>query len=566
MREPPRPAPERVHPIVTPIKSVKPINVGDWRNQRPVFSSGVAPCVSGCPAGEQVREYIALALQGKLAEAWYKIKEDNPIPAVMGRVCYHPCETVCNRVELDQAVAIHCLERGIGDYGLKQGLKIKAGAAKEEKVAVIGSGPAGLSAAYHLARKGYGVSVYDAGAKPGGMLRYGIPAYRLPKDVLEAEVEGVAALGVEFVCGARIGENVPWDKLRHYSGVVVSAGCSVGRKLAIAGSDQTGILDGLSFLNAVDSEGVAQSCRGANVLVIGGGNVAIDVGRVAKRLGASKVTLAFLESLEAMPAHAQERDEARAEGVVFAPSRHFLEFQNRNGRLSGVRCERINSFELDRQSNLVVDAVPGSEHILEADTIVVAIGQRAELGFLPPQVQKVWSAVASGEAALSDRQWIVAAGDIVDGPSSVAKAIGGGKRAAAQLEALLQGRSASTDKERATPVGIESLNKAYFSRIEREAPPSAAPGARISGFDEVVGELSAEAFLAEAQRCFHCGDCNVCGNCWVFCPEAAIQKAQDSERADGLERFQVDYQTCKGCGICKRECPRGAIVMQEEFQ
>jgi NADPH-dependent glutamate synthase beta subunit-like oxidoreductase len=301
------------------------------------------------------------------------------------------------------------------------------------------------------------------------------------------------------------------------------------------------------------------------VLVIGGGNVAIDVGRVAKRLGASKVTLAFLESQEAMPAHPEEQDEARAEGLTFVPGRHFLEFENRNGRLSGVRCVRINSFELDRQSNVVVDAVAGSEHVLEADTVVVAIGQYADLGFLPAAVHKVWPAVASGEAALSDRQWIVCAGDVVDGPSSVAKAIGGGKRAAAQLEALLQGRSVSTN-ERPAPVGFASLNQAYFARARREEPPAAAPSARISGFDEVVGELSREAFLAEAQRCFHCGDCNFCGNCWIFCPEASIQRAPNSEGANGLLRFEVDYQTCKGCGICKRECPRGAIVMEEEVQ
>ena len=565
MREPPRPAAERVHPIVTPNKPAKPSNVGDWRNQRPVFTSREAPCVGGCPAGEQIREYIALALQGKLSEAWYKIKEDNPIPAVMGRVCYHPCETACNRVELDQAVAIHCLERSIGEHGLKQGLKIEAGAAKKEKVAVIGSGPAGLSAAYQLARNGYGVSVYDAGAKPGGMLRYGIPAYRLPKDVLDAEIAGIAALGVDFVCGAKIGENVPWDRLRQYSGVVVSAGCSVGRKLKIAGSEQPGILDGLSFLKEVDSARVAQSCRGAKVLVIGGGNVAIDVGRVAKRLGAKEVTLAFLESQEAMPAHAEERADALAEGLKFASGRHFLEFQNRDGRLSGVRCVRINSFKLDAQSNVVVDAVPGSEHVLEADSIVVAIGQHAELGFLPAEAGRAWPALASGEAVRSEQQWIVAAGDIVDGPSSVAKAVGGGKRAAAQLDALLQGRSVSTN-EKSASVGFELLNKAYFAHIEREEAPVTEPSARIGGFDEVMGELSHEAFLAEAGRCLHCGDCNFCGNCWIFCPEASIQEAPNSEGANGLARFQVDYRTCKGCGICKRECPRAAIVMTEEVE
>jgi len=565
MREPPRPAPERIHPIVTLIKPGKPVNVGDWRNHRPVFTRRVPPCAAGCPAGEQIRDYIALALQGKMAEAWYRIKEDNPIPAVMGRVCYHPCESVCNRVELDQAVAIHCLERRIGDYGLQHGLKVNVDAAKKEKVAVIGSGPAGLSAAYQLAREGYGVTVYDSAPKPGGMLRYGIPGYRLPKDILDAEIEGIAALGIEFVGGATVGKDMPWDTMRDYSGVVVSAGCSAGRNLNLPGCDQPGVLDGLSFLRAVNSGTGTQSCHEAKVLVIGGGNVAIDVGRVAKRLGAREVTLAFLESLETMPAHPEEQADARAEGVTFLPGRHFVEFQSRNGRVSGVRCMRIKSFRLDAQSNVMVDAVPDSEHFLEADTIVLAIGQRADLAFLPPEVKGNWPAVAAGGVTLSGEQWIVGAGDVVEGPSSVVKAIGGGKRAAAQLDALLQGRTLPTNAP-PTPVDFDLLNMGYFAPAERQQPPCGAPASRMSGFGEVVGELSSEAFLVEARRCFHCGDCNYCSNCWVFCPESSIQMLPDSEGPNGLPRFQVDHQTCKGCGICMHECPRGAIVMEEEFQ
>ena len=301
------------------------------------------------------------------------------------------------------------------------------------------------------------------------------------------------------------------------------------------------------------------------MLVIGGGNVAIDAGRVAKRLGASRVTLAFLESLDEMPAHAEEQAEARAEGLTLVPSMHFLGFERSSGRLSGVRCVCINSFKLDRQSNLVVDVVPGSEHVLQADTIVVAIGQKADLAFLAPHIRRVWPTVASGDAALNNGQWIVAAGDVVEGPSSVVQAIGGGKRAAADLDALLQGRSVPT-RERPAPIGFEAINKVYFAGAQREEPPSAPFASRSSGFDEVVGELSSEAFQAEGGRCLHCADCNFCGNCWIFCPEASIQRAPDSEGADGCARFQVDYQTCKGCGICMRECPRGAIVMREEVQ
>ena len=563
MREPPRPAPERIKPVVAIIKAAKPASVGDWRNQRPVFVKQLPPCSAGCPASEQIRDYIALALQDKMAEAWHLIKEDNPIPAVMGRVCYHPCESKCNRVEFDEAIAIHCLERRIGDYGLQQGLRVDAPTKNAHKIAVIGSGPAGLSAAYHMARRGYRVTVYDAGAEPGGMLRYGIPSYRLPKDVLDAEIAGIAALGVDFVNDAALGKNLSWDALRDFDGVVLSVGCSVGRSLDIPGAGQSGVYDGLSFLHAVNSGAGMPDIAGAKVLVIGGGNVAIDVGRVAKRLGAREVSMAFLESENKMPAYPEEQADARAEGVSFLPGRHFLEFQSAGGRVSGVRCVRISSFRFEPQSGPIVDVMPNSEHVLEADVVVVAIGQQAALGFLPLELADKWTAVAAGAAARSGRHWIVGAGDAAEGPSSVVRAVGGGKRAAKTLDALLQGRDQPVD-EHIPPVGFERLNMAYFANAPRRQPPHGDPAVRILGFDEVVGELPNEAFRAEAERCFHCGDCNFCSNCWVFCPEASIQKSGDVEGANGLPRFEVEYNSCKGCGICMHECPRAAIVMQEE--
>jgi NADPH-dependent glutamate synthase beta subunit-like oxidoreductase len=492
-----------------------------------------------------------------MADAWQKIKEDNPIPAVMGRVCYHRCEQVCYRASLDQAIGIHNIERRIGDYGLEHGLQVDAAPARSERVAVIGSGPAGLSAAYHLARKGYRITVYEADDRPGGLLRQGIPAYRLPRSILDAEIQGIADLGVKFICGAAVGKEAPWDDLKAFSAVVVSARSAQSGRLNIPGDESSGILDGLAFLRSLNANGASV---GKSVLVIGGGSAAIEGARAALRLGAQEVTIVYSDTREEMPAREFEVHDAEEEGIklmfLVAPLTASQE-----GGQTRLHLQRMQPGERDGKRRPV--PIPGDEFDLLADTVLVAIGQQADLRFLPERIRERWQALAGGEAVQIEGQWFIGAGDILSGPSSVAHAIGNGKRAAAQLGALLQGQELPA-KARRRGVRLDSFNMTYFASAPRQEPPVLAPASRVKGFDEVTGGLSDEALLAEAGRCFHCGDCNSCGNCWIFCPEMAVT-ATGSEGPDGLPRYQIDYRTCKGCGICVHECPRSAIILEEEI-
>jgi len=527
---------------------------GSWRYMRPVYEDKTPPCNHACPAGEKVQGYLALVLAGDFEGAWRLLVEDNPFPSVCGRVCYHPCEEECNRGRFDQPLGIHHVERFLGDYAAEQGLKLPAPSERRpEKVAVVGAGPAGLSCAYQLARRGYAVTVFEALSEPGGMLRVGIPAYRLPKDVLKREIAAIEALGVEIRTGMRLGANLSWDELAAYDAVFLATGAHRSRRLGVPGEEATGVLHGVDFLREVNLG--RKVALGKRVAVIGGGNTALDAARVALRLGASPFIL-YRRGREEMPATDEEVEEALAEGIeirfLIAP----VEVLTRDGRVRGLRCVQMQLGEPDASGRRRPIPIPGSEFEMEVDTVIAAIGQEAELGFLPPDVAVEKGAIRVDEHGATSRAGLFAGGDATTGPGGmVVRAIGAGKRAALAIDCYLRGEEMPLPEE-GHVVTFEELNTAYFEPAERVTVLQLAPQERVRSFAEVNGGYDADMALAEAARCFSCGVCNRCDNCWLFCPDVAVILKDDG--------YEFNYDYCKGCGVCVSECPRNAISLKEE--
>lgn len=379
----PRVPQERLHPICTPLGPQRLNKTGTWRYIRPIYRDRPAPCTNACPTGVEMREYLELVEQGELEKAWRLLKEDNPIPAITGRVCYHPCEEECNRSRYDQPLAIHSLERLVGDYGL--GLAIeKPKITEKERVAVVGSGPAGLAAAYHLIKRGYSVTVFEAESELGGMLRWGIPQYRLPRDILDKEIASIEALGVEFKLNSRLGADISWEDLSAYQAIFIATGCYRNRELQVAGEDTSGVRSGPEFLRDVNTGRLGNTAlAGQRVAVIGGGNVAVDCARSARRLGAAEVSVVCLESSDDMPASATEIKQAEEEGVRIYPSRTVARILADAGKVTGVEYLKVSGLKFSPDGQPQFDTIEGSQHSMPADMVIVAIGQVADVAFLP---------------------------------------------------------------------------------------------------------------------------------------------------------------------------------------
>jgi 2-oxoacid:acceptor oxidoreductase delta subunit (pyruvate/2-ketoisovalerate family) len=534
---------------------------GSWRDERPVYVDRMPPCNDACPAGENVQAWLYEAEEGDggYERAWRKLVEENPFPAIMGRVCYHPCETACNRAELDEAVGIHSVERFLGDEAIKRGWSFElpgngraGGEAAGKRVLVVGAGPSGLSAAYHLTRLGHAVTIYDAGSAPGGMMRFGIPRYRLPREVLDAEVQRILDLGVALELNRKVENVLEEMEAGGFDAAFLAVGAHIGRRAYVPAGEAERIVDAVSMLEGLE-EG-ERPLLGRRVAVVGGGNTAMDAARTARRLGASDAVVVYRRTRERMPAHAFEVAEAEDEGVQMRWLETVKSFEG--GELE------LEKMELDESG---FPQPTGEVERLAADSLVLALGQEADLALLEgvPGIEVANGVVAVGPNMMTGHPGIFAGGDMVPAERTVTVGVGHGKRAARHIDAWLRrdrrGRAMGADGARHELASFDKLNPWYYSDAPRSEQPRLEAARRASTFAEVVGGLDESNALFEARRCLSCGNCFSCDNCYGVCPDNAVIKLG----APG-ERYEIDLDFCKGCGICAEECPCGAIEMVPE--
>jgi len=520
---------------------------GSWRTLRPVYVDRLPPCNNACPAGENIQAWLYHAESGNYEAAWRMLTLDNPLPAVMGRVCYHPCESACNRAQIDEAVGINSVERFLGDTAIRNGWRFESPLAKSGKrVLVVGAGPSGLSAAYHLRRMGHTVEIHEAGPFAGGMMRFGIPKYRLPRDVLEAEIKRIVELGVVLKLNSKVDRIVDSMKSGEFDAAFLAVGAHIGKRAYIPAGSAAKVLDAVSLLRSM--EGEDKPLLGRRVVVYGGGNTAIDAARTARRLGASEAIIVYRRTRDRMPAHDFEVEEALQEGIM-------MKWLSTIKRVE-ERVLTVEKMQLDEKG---FPQPTGEFETLEADSLVLALGQDVDLSLLDgvPGLEIMDGVVQVSSNMMTGYAGIFAGGDMVPSERTVTVAVGHGKKAARHIDAWLRGTQ-HAPPEKHELASIDKLNDWYYADAPKTVRPMLEIARRQSTFEEVQGGLDETNALYEARRCLSCGNCFECDNCYGVCPDNAVIKLGPGKR------FQFNYDYCKGCGICAQECPCGAIAMVPE--
>jgi NADPH-dependent glutamate synthase beta subunit-like oxidoreductase len=536
------------HPDMSPpVDMTRRQATGPARVAHPVYANLLPPCNGACPAGEDIQGWLALAQAGKDRKAWEHLVRDNPMPSVHGRVCYHPCETSCNRGELDSAVSIHAIERFLGDKATAERWIIPIEAKPSGKrILVVGAGPSGLSAAFHLTRLGHYVEIHEAGPLPGGMLHFGIPAYRLPRDVLMHEIARIETMGVRIVLNHKVEDVLAEQASGKFDAVFVAIGDQIGRRIGIPARDAAHVVTAVSLLHEVGAGGTPK--LGRRVVIYGAGDTAMDAARTAKRLGAEETLIVFFSDRAHMEAHRLDADEALSEGIKIKWLSSIRDI--------GEAALKVELMALDAKG---IPQPTGRFETLQADSVILALGQQADSGFLravPGIETKPDGTVMIGPDMMTGHPGIFAGGDVVPSGRTVTISVGHGKKAARYIDGWLRNQ-AYVPPPKHKVVGFADLHLPIYS----DAIPSEQrdiPLALRKGFAEITAGLNEAAALHEAQRCLSCGNCFECDNCFAACPEAAIVKLGPTHG------YRVNMELCTGCAVCVEQCPCHAMEMVPE--
>lgn len=520
------------------------MSTGPVRKKVPVYTNLLPPCNEGCPAGSNIQAWLSLSQEGRFEEAFQEILVNNPMPSIHGRVCYHPCESSCNRENSDDAVSIHAVERFLGDEAIKQGWKARFDAQPTgKKVLIVGAGPSGLSAAYQLRRRGHEVEVRDSAPVAGGMMRFGIPSYRLPRDILDAEIQRIENMGVKIQLNTKVEDVLKEKQEGNFDAVFLAVGAHIGRGVDIPNDEPSRVIDAVSYLRDVGLN--KAPTLGKRVAVYGGGNTAMDAARTARRLG-SEVMVIYRRDREHMPAHDFECAEALEEGITFHWLRTIEEIEG-------------STFKLEK-TKLNAEGRPeetGEYEEVEADSLILALGQNidSELANGVPGVRaKRDGTVEVNDHMMTGFDGLFAGGDMVPSDRTVTIGVGHGKKAAKNIDAYLRGEI-FVKPEKKPIIRYDGLHLWYKTDADQSEQPALSLERRAVTFDEVVGGLNTEEAQYEAQRCFSCGNCFECDGCFAACPHGAITRLGKGKG------YSVDYSKCTGCGACVLQCPCHAIEM-----